>query len=344
MISALVLFMTPILDLPPDEYDLLLSLLPLHAPVVLITQTSSNYCNSYLHSIFLSPQLSLTVFIHSIHGSTDGVPTKTLVLLSVHTKYLTICGITMRQNRSMHVQERPGRAAACCLCQSSSLAASRRVAFTPATMSPFLFVLINDLAKQRSRGVWMVTTPTRADTRQRREASRSQSTRAAPTRATRGPYALAGAASPPPGTLRLLPQRSDRARIPSRASMSFVRDPLTPASPCVARVCFDHMEECSSTALSLALRCVASSFLMFAQAIWKRPPPHNLDAPWVVRAYSFTHAFVQTSRADLRRFREPQISQRRATKFFGFPDFTGFLIFDLITFAIKASISESTVR
>ena len=88
MISALVLFMTPILDLPPDEYDLLLSLLPLHAPVVLITQTSSNYCNSYLHSIFLSPQLSLTVFIHSIHGSTDGVPTKTLVLLSVHTTYL----------------------------------------------------------------------------------------------------------------------------------------------------------------------------------------------------------------------------------------------------------------
>ena len=71
--------------------------------------------------------------------------------------------------------------------------------------------------------------------------------------------------------------------------------------------------------------------------------PHNLDAPWVVRAHSFTHAFVQTSRADLRRFREPQVSQRRATKFFGFPDFTGFLIFDLITFAIKASISESTV-
>ena len=44
------------------------------------------------------------------------------------------------QNRSTHVQERPGRAAAPCLRPPSSLAAPRRVAFMPATMSSFLFV------------------------------------------------------------------------------------------------------------------------------------------------------------------------------------------------------------
>ena len=49
----------------------------------------------------------------------------------------------MPQNRSMHVQERPGRAAAPCLCPPSSLAASRRVAFVPATMASFLFVFEN---------------------------------------------------------------------------------------------------------------------------------------------------------------------------------------------------------
>ena len=43
------------------------------------------------------------------------------------------------QNRSMHVQERPGRAAAPCLCPPSSLAASCRVALVPATMLSFLF-------------------------------------------------------------------------------------------------------------------------------------------------------------------------------------------------------------
>ena len=192
----------------------------------------------------------------------------------------------MPQNRSTHVQERPGRAAAPCLRPPSSLAAPRRVAFMPATMSSFLFVFKSkSFVAMYREGHFGHIVSTAQDglledrkhtdrvgyqandlAKQRTCASRGQSARTPRVRAVRASYALAEAASPPPGTYRSLPPRSDRASI-MRRRHSFMTT-VTSASPAFPMLALPAWKSARALRFSFALRCVASSFPMFARATW----------------------------------------------------------------------------
>lgn len=192
-------------------------------------------------------------------------------------------------NRSMHVQERPGRAAASCLCPPSSLEASRRIVFMSATMSSFSFRLGKQIIR---RHVSPRALRSHCHYHHRRPPGRSGDTRIAS--ATKRTIRQSNGRARPaaraqellaselcaPSTYTLSQKRrlhhpvhtgsSLRRGIARPSSLMRRRHSFmttaTSASPAFPMVAPAAWKSARALRSSFALRCVASSFPMLARA------------------------------------------------------------------------------